>query len=581
LRADWRAAVPECSAVMTRGYSTIERFPAWFYNLPPANFEYPVAETERPPLVTAQLDVTGYLHANTPGVLAIGIDRDVRLEGSIDGSPVRDIANGVRIDAGSHRVALSGQLTGSHWRLMPAWNSEPLWTAATATLSPAGSFDLWIRPWGRWVTAGLVAGILGIALTSVIAVAGASLIAAAGAAVLTTAAVISGRPAAMRLTPVVLFYAALIPLPRRLKNINGMMLLIGVPFLTLFGVLGLPQAGLFTWYSSGDDWWMFQRYAYRIYLQGYWLEGGEPTFWFQPFYRWVVGALHLVFGDSSVGELFWDAAWTLAGAAFAFYITRAVAGYRWGIAAAVTTVMTIGPAWYLFGRGLSEITSAGFLYAAALFAMRGRHGDVPSIAAAGLLAVLAFYTRLNNLPMVLALLAFAWPARTAVSTLFTPASLVKSASRPVFAGLAAAILLGVLLFMARTYYYTGVFSLVQGTQAGHLSVWQPPDGGGSIATNVLGSIGMVLTMSDPPRADPRAIPIVAGALAALGGLAGFGRLRQLPLSAVALCLAGLAGTLVARGSAYPGRFSVNIIPVTVALATMALALLLNKAKRAG
>ena len=93
------------------------------------------------------------------------------------------------------------------------------------------------------------------------------------------------------------------------------------------------------WYTSGDDWWMFQRYAYRIYLQGYWLEGGEPSFWFQPFYRWIAGALHMVFGDSSVGELFWDGACALAGALFAFHVARVVAGFRWGVAAAMLTLL--------------------------------------------------------------------------------------------------------------------------------------------------------------------------------------------------------------------------------------------------
>ena len=86
-----------------------------------------------------------------------------------------------------------------------------------------------------------------------------------------------------------------------------------VPFLALIVVLGVPQAGLFTWYSSGDDWWMFQRYSYRIFMEGYWLEGGSLTFWFQPLYRWIAGALHLVFGDSSVGELYWDGLCMAAG----------------------------------------------------------------------------------------------------------------------------------------------------------------------------------------------------------------------------------------------------------------------------
>jgi hypothetical protein len=67
--------------------------------------------------------------------------------------------------------------------------------------------------------------------------------------------------------------------------------LIALPFLAIFMALGAQRAGIFTWYSSGDDWWTFQRLSYRIYMQGYWLEGGERTFWFQPLYRWVLGAI--------------------------------------------------------------------------------------------------------------------------------------------------------------------------------------------------------------------------------------------------------------------------------------------------
>src|SRR5260221_3366877 len=80
---------------------------------------------------------------------------------------------------------------------------------------------------------------------------------------------------------------------------------------------------------------MYQRFAYRIVLQGYWLEGGSPTFWFQAGYRWIVGLLHVVFGDSSVGEWYWDGACLLAGALFSFRIARAFAGFRWGFVAAV------------------------------------------------------------------------------------------------------------------------------------------------------------------------------------------------------------------------------------------------------
>ena len=116
-----------------------------------------------------------------------------------------------------------------------------------------------------------------------------------------------------------------------MQNGFGASLLIGLPFLAIYLLVGLPQIGVFTWYSSGDDWWMFQRYGYRIFMEGYWLEGGQLTFWFQPFYRWISGALHMVFGDSSVGELWWDASCAGIGAFFTYLVTRRFAGFRWGL----------------------------------------------------------------------------------------------------------------------------------------------------------------------------------------------------------------------------------------------------------
>jgi hypothetical protein len=48
--------------------------------------------------------------------------------------------------------------------------------------------------------------------------------------------------------------------------------------------------------------------------------------------------------------------------------------------------------------------------------------------------------------------------------------------------------------------------------------------------------------------------------------------QRLPFNLVGLCLAGMSGALVAVGTAYPGRFSVHLIPVTVALTACALSL---------
>ncbi len=578
IRADWRSPVPKCSAIMTKDFPELERFPAWFYNLPPANFRDPVRPGDRPPGATSRLDLDGFIHARHPGVLRIVAGEDVQTAGTIDGVDFAkpNLEAGVPVGEGLHRVLIHADLRKTHWSLAPLWNGANIWSATTATIAPPSRVDIWFRPWGRLVPAVLIAGLVLCALVAMwrrarsVAVMGY----AAGLASVVALLTLSGREAVLRGIPVLLIGAVAVRVPRRLQNLFGWSLLVGLPFLTLFVVMGAHQAGRFTWYSSGDDWWMFQRYAYRIYMQGYWLEGGEATFWFQPFYRWVAGGLHMIFGDSSVGELFWDGAAALTGAAFAFHATKTVAGFRWGLGAACVTlaVFTLGPGWYLFGRGLSEFTSMGFLYGAALFAMRGRTGYWPATVVAGVLATLSFYTRMNNLPMAVAIAAFAFPTRTPIARIWAPVELWRSASKPVVAGVLGAIAVGLHLFTLRTWYYTRVYSMLHGTSTGVNTVWKE---GESLIESLASSVLMVLTMNDPPRFDVRAVPILAGFAAAVLGLARVGRFGRLPFGLVVLCMAGILQALVVRGGAYPGRFSLHIIPVTVSLAVCAVAIMLN------
>src|SRR5262249_9181362 len=142
----------------------------------------------------------------------------------------------------------------------------------------------------------------------------------AGVCALIAWLVISQRVDAARWTIAALPLGALVPMPRRLRNLRGAFLLVGAPWLTFVAASAAPAAGRFVLYEWGNDFWMFQRYAYTIVMQGHWLEGGSPTFWFQPFYRWIVAGLHSMFGDSSIGEWFWDGACLLAGALFAFQV---------------------------------------------------------------------------------------------------------------------------------------------------------------------------------------------------------------------------------------------------------------------
>ena len=246
-----------------------------------------------------------------------------------------------------------------------------------------------------------------------------------------------------------------------------------MPWLAYVAAANAHQVGRWTLYGIGNDNFLFQRFSYRIFMQHYWLEGGQLTFWNQPLFRWIAGLLHMIFGDSSVGQAYWDAAAVAIIMLFAYRVVSPLAGFMWGLAAAVIplAMFLLGPALEFVGFGLSEISSAGFIYLAAFFVMR--HRGARDLVVAGVLVVLGFYTRLNNLPMAIAVAAFALP-------LTLPGRIVVARS-----GMAAArqmarrdrdrgaLAIGGVLFAWRTWYYTGVFGVFHGTQREFLAVWKP------------------------------------------------------------------------------------------------------------
>jgi hypothetical protein len=370
----------------------------------------------------------------------------------------------------------------------------------------------------------------------------------------------------------------------------GAFVLVGIPWLTLIVVANADHIGRFTLYTSGDDYWMYQRFGYRIVMQGYWLEGGTKVFYFQPFYRWVSGLLHLLFGDSSVGEFFWEGACFLIAALLAFFLTKASSGFRCGLIAAATTltVVALGAPWGLIGRGLSEISSAGFLYLGAFMALRSRRGSFAWAAAAGILASLAFYTRLNNLPMAAGITLFAMSARVPLR----PFSVLRLASSKPKAGawstriawrtaVAVPLVLatGLAFFAWRNWYFNGVFSVFYGTQRNIVALWQPGMSFGAVMAKWLDSVLMVLTVHDPPAFDWKALPVLFGALVAPLAVVGVPRLRDVPALPALFFLAGISAAFVARGWTYQGRFSVHVIGITCALTVMGIDKLLRSVTR--
>lgn len=568
VRADWLRANPTCSAIATRPYLEDNELPFWFRNLQPTD-ENAALPGDYPPDGSTRLTLAGYLVNGEPGVMRVEAGPSVAAElrlGDRAASP-----DGTSLSAGTHRVVIESTFTDQGARLAPLWNERDLWREVTTTTEPPSRFDLAMRPWGCWVVPALIAGLLLVALVHAHAlvsdrwVLGWTLLASFGAA----AVAIAVSAARWHFAAVLLLAVVTLPIPERLKNVRGVFVVIGIPWLVLSVVTTALEFGFgrMTFYEFGNDWWQFQQYAHRIFLQGYWLEGGETTFWFQPLYRWIAGALHLAFGDSSVGEDYWDAVGVLIMALFAFRAVDIVAGFRWGLAAAVVTLVTFiaGPGYIFIGRGLSEISAAGFLYLAALCVIEARERSIPLLVAAGAFAVLGVWTRLNNLPMAIGLMAFAWPLAEPVNTLWRPRSWCSRGWRPTLIVLSVAIALGLTLFAARTWYYTGKFSVLFGTQGVARSIWQPGMSFGEAVWAAGGSLMMVLTTTDPPSYHNGAVPVIAGTALSVLALSPVGVLRTLPLPIVFFTLASVSGSLMARGNAYSGRFSIHVIGAAVAV----------------
>ena len=490
LRADWRSLRPACSAVMTRSYDDTAQFPVWFFNLAPPT-DAPHRGGYDPGQIPIRMRISGFLETGRPGRLELRTDPAMGATLFIDGFSIgRTNIDGhdVPLAPGVHSVLLEGTLLGKSWQVTPLWDGRPLASPLfpSITVEKPATIDRIVRPAANWIATGLTLLLLVSWLRS---------------------------------------WVMHIQQQGLLPHLRTAFLLVGVPWLAYVVAANAHEVARWTLYGVGDDNFAFQRFSYRIFMQGYWLEGGQVTFWNQPLYRWIVGGLHMVFGDSSVGEVYWDAAGVVIMALFACDVVRRLTSFRSGLIAAtiVFVVFLVGPESTFIGFGLSEISSAGFLYLAALFAMRARSRGRAHALAAGILAALAFLTRLNNFPMACAVAAFALPLDVPVRALLRPASWWPRISWSVVLAVASSLVVSLLLLATRTWHYTGVFSPFHGTQRDYLAIWQPGMPVTIALSRMVASLLMVVTVSDPPKLVWHAVPLLlAGGLssAALVGVKG-------------------------------------------------------------
>jgi hypothetical protein len=577
VRADWRSAAPQCSAIVERPYISFTRFPVWFLNL----------QDTRPPNVPVRVTIDGFIEPRRPGSLTVDVEGTPGLRATI-GSLTSTAAGGralsVDVPAGLTAVRFEGEFAGSQWKFVPQWNGDDVFHAIATTRSQPRTADRYLGGWLPLGVTVLASGLIAAWLCSAVLQLSPTLPITAWVIAASVVGAVAGTvdfARTGRFAVALLAGALLLPVPERLRNVRGLFLLVGVPWLVVLVAGCFAHVGRITMYSVGDDWTTFQRFAHRIYIEGYWLEGGERTFWQQPLYRWIAGALHMIFGDSSAGEMYLDAAALLAGALFAGEVARRIAGFRAGLAASLLTLMTnaFGPNWYIVGRGLSDAVAAGFLYIAASMMLDTREPTPLRAVFAGCLATCAFLTRLNYLPLIVLLVALMLPVTTGARSLLHVRTLWRQLPKRAAVWYLVCIAAGVMAVMLRTWHYIGEFSLFAGTTRLHNatglgltleSLWSWP-----AWRRALESVLMIVTVQDPPTLNVRAVLVIAGVSCALLGLFRVPLVDRLPLGPVLFCVAALSGGLVARGVAYPGRFSLQLIPIAVALSISASAMVLR------
>lgn len=576
-RADWLADDPACSAVMTDSYRDSFEVPAWFFNLPPPD-DAVVRSGFHPGEIPIRMAGSGYLTVGSKGTFELLTTAPMEVAMRVDGLPIAAVEPGhhrAELPRGSHLIQFEGTMMGKSWRAVPMWNGVTMGSMRfpLTTMAPLSARDRIAYPALNWLL-----------LIIVIALAGAWIIDALKrlraplfvgwigvvVAAIAFAAYYQPEQAAwysFGLSAVVLT----LPIPRRLMNARGLCFLVGVPWLAFLVAMHANDVGRWTLYGIGNDNFLFQRFSYRVFMQHFWLEGGQLTFWNQPMYRWTAGVLHMIFGDSSVGQVYSDGIAVLIFMVFAYRIVRPSAGFMWGLLAAMTplAMFLVGPALEFVGFGLSEISSAGFIYLAAFFAMRNRSPRDAVIA--GVLVTLGFYTRLNNLPMALAVAAFALPLTVSTGDWWRLRAWLPLVRWRVVTGIVAALAIGGVLFAWRTWYYTGVFGLFYGTQRQFLAVWKPEMSFQQALPAMGSSLMMLLTGQDPPRFAWYASPLLAAAIISIGAIAGLPVLREAPLPVVALFVAGASGALVTRGWGHEGRFSIHLYGSAAALCVWAIA----------
>ena len=340
------------------------------------------------------------------------------------------------------------------------------------------------------------------------------------------------------------------------------LIMIGPFILSFFARRWWPEIGQLSFFSIGDDWTAYQNLAWDIVVKGDVWQTSQPIFVHQPLYRYFVGFLHLLFGQSIVSLKFLDV-WSILGASCILVSLAVRFGLTMPFALATSFLYLIpnfgGDFRCNIGRGLQEPVAMLFMMLALWAAAQYREGQIPKAFLAAFFASFGFWLRMDHLG-VLACTPFLIFDLTTESIKKNWNSFIKEI---LFHKLWLIIFFSILLlafFMIpfRNWIFSGHFVINTPTNIIFLlsHSW----------TTSLNSFRLLLLASEGPPAWASFILIPGTVIGLLALIWRGGPLVGYPLSLGILMIGLLAPYLLVKVNAYTPRFSIHLLP----LATLSL-----------
>lgn len=357
--------------------------------------------------------------------------------------------------------------------------------------------------------------------------------------------------------------------PRR-QSMAGYFLSIGIAFLLIFALLDLGSLRSVTILPQGQDGLEYQIFARSIYVGGDPLLLQTPPRAYKVLFPYLVGLLHVLFGQSSSAQLFLNAWAALLSSILLVRFSRIAASSAIAFAAGLLLLITLcatSAYAYYFRFGLIEPVAVLLLLVTCCFAARGHR---LGMFIAGILTTLL---RLDYIGVVIAavILTAAPILGTTAAAWRLLAGWVGSHLKSILAYAAAVALPPLLIILGYSTLTTGyVLNATDTLQTSAASIAD-----GLLRVIAGGNVPQIQGMltEEPVYVLLVVLPLVAGFLVALASLLyRRGALQAVDLRWGLLVLSLLPVYVIVRPTGYAPRFSLPLLPFDLVL----LGLLLNQ-----